>query len=499
MCIKTSASNKFSRSIEYFSITQMILVALIFNLSMTSSLLAKELLKELDTQQITPQAIAHCARKDNPALRIALSQLEQAKSKVTLAENSVFPSLSIDSLLAPLPARRLLKYCVNPDLMNGEGLSSVIVCPNQDIQDDARLSDTDGMGIFTRTTASLTLPLITFGKISHGKDAARAGFNAYQSLNQVAKRQFDHLAFQAYYGFVLTHRAQRTFRKAERYLKKIRKRIEKSLKNEAGKYTSNDLSKLSIKEAELNIASTEVQAQRQNAIQGIQMSCKLDAGTDIKAKSKKLKLIKADIESKEVYLERALKQRAELQAARQQVLAREALKAQALSNFFPNIALIGTFGFARGTSAEDNPDPFANDPFNTFGYGAYLGLSWRLNFAQLSSKLQASAADLAKAQAELYGLQQQITLEINQQYQTLVQKKAVLQFRDEAQVQAKKWVTSVMLKKDIGLIGLQASLEPINAYLKTSLAYDRDVYEYNLALTRMWSLSGDDPLTHLDR
>ena len=288
---------------------------------------------ELDTQSLTPQAIAQCARRDNPALRIALSQLEQAKSKVTLAEKSAFPSLNIESILAPLPARRLLKYCVNPDLINGDGLSSVVVCPNQDIQDDARLSDVDGMGIFTRTTATLTLPLITFGKLSNGKKAARAGFTAFQNLNQVAKRQFDQLAFQAYYGFILTHRAQRVFRKAERYLKKIRKRIEKSLKEESGQYTSNDLSKLNIKEVELNIAATDVHAQRQIAIQGIQQSCKLPVDTQLKTQSNKLKALKTEIESKEVYIKRALKQRVEIQAARQQVLAREALRAQAIANF----------------------------------------------------------------------------------------------------------------------------------------------------------------------
>ena len=494
------------RRVHTFNLSKVYFLGLLFvGFSLSSLLYPTQCLSKeqntakLDTQKLTPHAIAQCARQDNPALRIALSQLEQAKSQVSLAENSFLPSLNIDSILAPLPARRLLKYCVNPASINGDGLSSVVVCPNQDIQDDARLSDVDGMGVFTRTTATLTLPLITFGKLSNGKKAALSGFSAYQSLSKVAKHQFDQLAFQAFYGFILTHRAQRVFRKAERYLKKIRKRIEKSLKDETGQYTSNDLSKLSIKEVELNIAATDVHAQRQTAIQGIQLSCKLEANTKLKTQSNKLKMLKTEIETKEIYLAKALKQRAEMQAARQQILAREALRAQALSNFFPNIALIGTFGFARGTSAEDNPDPFANDPFNVLGYGAYLGLSWRLNFAQLGSRLQASEANLAKAKAELYGLEQQITLEVNQQYQELVRRRDTLKLRDQARIRAKKWVTSVMLKKDIGLLGLQASLEPINAYLKTSLDYDRDVYEYNLALTRMWSLSGDDPLTLLPK
>ena len=450
----------------------------------------------LNPASLTPRHIAQCVRQDNPVLRVALAQLEQAKSQLTLARQSLFPSLSIDGLVAPLPARRLLKYCVS-GTPSVEGLDQVIVCPNQDIQDDARLSDVNGMGIFVRTTATLTQPLYTFGKLTHGKEAAQAGVGAYQALTKTAQRHFDHQALQAYYGIALTQRAQRVFRKGGRHLKKLRKQIEKELKAETGKYTSNDLRKLRIKDSELKIASGEVSTQYQLAIRGIQLSCKLEQNVELKLKSRKLKPLKVELKTEQNYIEIALRERGEMKAAHRQVSAREALKAQAVSNFFPNIALIGTFGFARGTSADDNPDPFANDPFNSLGYGAYLGLSWRLNFAQLNSKLQASVANVTKAKAELYGLKQQITLEIGSQYLEVLRRAKALELRDQAQVQAKQWVTSTMMSQSAGLISVKDALDAITAYFTTSLAYDRDIYEYNLALIRLWSLSGLDPLSLL--
>ncbi len=448
----------------------------------------------IDLGAITPEGLALCARGDNPALSIAAAELEKAMSQLTLAKRSLFPSLSFDSLIAPLPRRRLLNYCVS-ETSSLSGLSQVVPCPNQDVQDDARISDVDGMGVFVRTSATLTQPLYTFGKIRHGREAAEAGVSAYRALTQVAQRRFDQLAFQMYYGLAVTKRAQRVFRKGRRHLKKLRKQIERELVAESGKYTSNDLRKLGIKESELGVASADVESQRRRAIQGIMISCKVpQSSEELTLKSSKLKPLKVTLEGQEEYNNRAFAQRPELIAAQHQVMAREAQRALALSNFFPDIALVGTFGFARGTSADDNPDPFANDPFNVLGYGAYLGLRWRLNVAQLTSKLQASEAAISKARAELEGLKMQIKLELGEQYIEVVRRRETLAFRESAQKQAKQWVTSTMMSRSVGLVSVKEGLDAITAYFTSALHYDREVYEYNLALTRLWSLSGDDPL-----
>ena len=447
--------------------------------------------EEIDSSlELTPLYLAECARKDNPALRLAHAQLEQAKSQLTLANRSIFPTLNVDGLLAPLPARRLLKYCVDRN-DTIDGLERVIVCPNQGIQDDARLSDIDGMGIFVRTSATLTQPLYTFGKISHGREAAQAGYSAVQELTKVATVHFDHLAFQTYYGLALAKQAKKVFRKGKRHLRKVRKSIEKGI--EKGQYTSNDLRKLKIKESQFDLSSSEVESHYALALRNIKLSCKLDKVDKVTLQSRKLKPISYVLEKEERYLKRALENRPEIKAAKQQIFAREALRAQALANFFPNLALIATFGFARGTSAEDNPDPFANDPFNVLGYGAYLGLSWRLNFAQLTSKLQASEAAILKAKAELHGLTQRLNLEMSQYYLEVQRRQMNLKIREDARLQAKQLVSSTMMNYNTGLIKTKAVLDAIQTSFTQSLEYDREVYDFNLAVLRLTQASGVDP------
>ena len=442
---------------------------------------------------LTLTNIAECVRTNNPALKIALAELERARSSLVEATWSRGPSLSISSLFAPLPARKLLKYCVSDQEVGGS--PQVLPCPNQDIQDDARLSDTDGMGIFSRTTATLTQPLYTFGKIEHGVKAAEAGISAYQSLSESAARRYDLTAFQAYYGLILTQRARKIIKKGQRHFKKLRRTIQKDLDAEAGKYTTNDLRELTIKESDLIAQASLIDSMHARAIRGIQLSCTLPIGRDIKLAERQLKPLNVDLPPETDLLRRAEVNHPDIRAALAQVDARRAQLDLAVSRFFPDLALVGTFGFARGTSAEDNPDPFANDPFNVLGYGAYLGLSWRLNFAQLRARYLSASAEVTRAEAQLAGLRLQLSIELNERYQEVKRLERLLTAQKEAMRQGKQWVTSTMLNVSAGLVKSQKVIEAIKAFSQTSLVYDRSIYEYNLALVRLWTTSGHDPLT----
>jgi hypothetical protein len=56
-------------------------------------------------------------------------------------------------------------------------------------------------------------------------------------------------------------------------------------------------------------------------------------------------------------------------------------------------------------------------------------------------------------------------------------------------------MTSTMLNKSAGLIDLKDALSAITGYFTTTLSYDRSIYEYNLAIIRLWATSGEDPLS----
>jgi outer membrane protein len=453
---------------------------------------AKTAQASLNPKAVTLNALISCARDRNPMWEIAHAQLKDAIAQLAYAERSRFPSLSMSGILAPLPVRRLMKYCVSSETFDGRDL--VIPCPNQNIQDDQRIDDVDGMGVFVRATATLTQPLYTFGKIDHGIRAATHQVKAYRENQITAERTYDSLALETYYGLLLGQRAMKVFKKGRKKLNALKRKIIKDLANEGGQYTSNDKRRLFIQEAELTARELEVVALRERGLTGIRVSCQLEPEQEITLDTKRLKPIDVPIKTEAEYWSDARQLRPELRAADAALNAREAMIDQAWAQFMPSLALIGTFGYSLGTSAEDNPDPFANDPFNALGYGAYLGVDWRLNFAQLTSAYSRAQAAKTRASAERRGLERQLRLEVSERYQQLKRFQGALSVRKKAMKMGKQWMTSNFLNLELGLIDSDQLLDSLKAYFSASLAYDQTVYEYNAALGRLWTSSGLDLL-----
>jgi outer membrane protein TolC len=386
----------------------------------------------------------------------------------------------------------MLDYCVST-----EDNRSVVVCPNQKIADDQRLDQLDGMGVLGRVTLTITQPLYTFGKITHGKAAARAGVEAYEAGLERAAQSADLLAVETFYGLQLGAQVKKVLRKATRKFNTFKKRVEKSLKVEGGQYTSNDLRRLVIQEAELKARSFEVDALIRQAEQGVRLSCEVDAEKKIKLESSRLKALDHPLETQEALWEHARAHRLDLKMAQAQVLARQALLSKATADMLPDLGLVGALTYSKGTSAEDNPDPFANDPFNVFGYGVYLGLNWSLGAAELMSSREEAHAALDKALAQLKGAEQLARLSLIEAHEQAKRRQAELTTRKGAMRAAKKWMNSTFMNLNMGIVKSSQAAQSLSAYLQASVAYDQATYEYNLALTRLWRAAGVDLSTRL--
>jgi len=440
--------------------------------------------RPLKADSLSLEDLLSCARQNNPAWELAHSELESAYAKLNLAELSALPSMKLSGALAPLPARRILRYCLADDGVN------VTPCPNQEVYDDQRLDQVDGMGIFARAQLTLQQPLYTFGKISNGRDAARAGVDAYKAGLKRAERSLDLQAAQTYFGLQLATQLEKTIRKGHARLKKLKAKIQSDLKAESGKYTSNDLRRTIIQEGDIISRGLEVEALKRQAIESIRVACELPVGAEIALDTTRLKALRPEPLSLEALKERARAERLDVQMARAQVMAREALASKAISDLLPDLALIGTLGYSLGTSAEDHPDPFANDPFNAFGYGFYLGLNWNLSVAKLKSGPREAEAALEKARAQLRGLEMQLELELIEHGEQLKRYEGTLKAKKEAMRAAKQWLTASFISLGSGLITSGQAIRSISAYLQATASYDQAVYEYNLATLRLWRATG---------
>ena len=433
-------------------------------------------------------------RANSPGVAIARASLDKYLALFDEAYYAWTPRLKIDALLVPLPERRLLQECVVRDGYDYDGRSfdAIQPCPGQNIEDDARISADTEIGILVRTKVRVTFPIYTFGKIDSAQRAARAGVEIGEAGIEYARGELDFLVKKAYYGSQLARSALDILDDGRTRMRGAKGQIEKELEKESGKFTSNDLRKLLVEQAELESSFLETGALSRVAWEGLRIAGGFKPGAAFELDTNKLTPVHVEARTIDEYLEIARAQRPDLWMAEAAVRAREGQVDMAAADFYPDIALVAEFGFAKGTSADDNPDPFANDPYNSLTWGAVLAAEWRLDFATRMSKLRQAEAAAAKQRAERDALAQKVRLGVVELVESMKRYKAEVGIRQVAMKAGKGWLVSNSLNFGMGLATTDELLSSLIAYSKARLKYYQAIYEYNLAVARLTKAVGTE-------
>lgn len=431
-------------------------------------------------------------RSNSPAVGQARAELAKYLALFDQAYYAWVPSLRVESLLAPLPERLLLRECVLDDTYLDSGQTLIGPCAGQNIQDDTRLDTESEIGILTRTKVRVTFPIYTFGKIDAAQEAARAGVMVGEAGLDAARGELDLLVKRAYYGAQLAASALEILEDGRKRMRKAKSQIEGELEKESGKFTSNDLRKLIVEQAEVESGYLETGALSRAAWEGLRIAAGFAPGQPFGIDSGELATVHVEQRAVDDYVELATVTRPDLRMALAAVKARQGQVDMAIADFYPDVALVGEFTFAKGTSAEDNPDPFANDPFNTLAWGAVLGLDWKLDFATRMSALRQAEAALAKQRSQLELLRQKLRLDVVEQVANMNRYAREVDVREVAMKAGKAWLVSNSLNFGLGLATTDELLASLIAYSKARLKYFQSIYEYNLAVARLSKSVGTD-------
>ncbi|MEE2789045.1 MAG: TolC family protein [Myxococcota bacterium] len=434
------------------------------------------------------------ARDGNPVMAIARAQLTDYLAQFDRAYYAWTPRLRLDTLLAPLPERRELRQCVSLDTVGaGNGnLAEVFPCPGQDIQVDERITADTEIGILVGAKARLTFPIYTFGKVEYAQEAARAGVELGRTGLDLARSNLDYLVKKAYYGAQFAMSALDILQDGRKRMQKVRRDIEQELEKESGRFTSNDLRQLIVDEADLRARILEVQSLNAQAWAGLRIAAHVDADAPINLDSLNLKAVHVEARDRAEYIELAVAARPDLKIARAAVRAREGQVKMALTDFFPNIALVGQFNFAKGTTADDPADPFANDNYNFLGWGVVLGAEWNIDYSVLVSAHKRARARLAKQRAQYDALFQKVRLDVTGEVEEMKRRQQEMVIRRSAMKAAKGWLVSNTLNFGLGLTKTNELLKSLVAYSRARLETFRSIYEFNLAVARLSQSVGSD-------
>ncbi len=433
------------------------------------------------------------ARATSPIMAVARAKLANYMALFDRAYYSWTPRLSIDAVLAPLPERRELRECVSlsaTDPLNN--LSEVLPCPGQNLETDERITADTEIGILVQSSLKLTFPIYTFGKVKYGLEAARAGLEVGRSGLDYARGELDYLVKKAYYGAQMAETALGVLKEGRKKLVKAKSKVESELEKETGRFTSNDLRKLIIDEAELESGYLETEALNGQAWAAIRIAAAARPGTRLELDSLKLEPVHIETRSTEEYIELAQDARPDLRVARAAVQARRAQVQMAVAEFFPNIALVGGFRYSKGTTADDPVDPFASDSYNYLGWGVVLGAEWDLDYSVLISAHRQAQAKLAEQKAQFDLLMQKVRLEVTAEVTEMVRRRKELTSRRLAMKAGKAWLVSNSLNFGLGLTKIDDLLKSLVGYSKARLTYYRIIYEYNLTVARLSQSVGSE-------
>ena len=438
------------------------------------------------TAKVSLDTLLRRIRTDNPVVDIARAKLAHYRAEFTRAYYAWTPSLKVDALLAPLPERRLLQECVIDTwaVAGGADLPRIGPCPGQNIEDDQRITADTEIGIMVRTTAKVTLPIYTFGKVDAAQQAARAGLDVGRSGVEVAQAELEMMVKKAFYGAQLTADMLLVLNDGLKRMNQARASIQKELDKESGRFTSNDLRKLVVKQVELEVGILETNAMAAIAWEGLRLAGGYAVGQAFELSEPSLQQARVQPRDVEGYAELAAVSRADLRLAEAGLRARASLVDLEEANFYPDIALVGQFGYSKGTTADDNPDPFANDPYNALSWGVVLGASWRVDVNRVA-KLRKARANLSKVRGQRAALLAQISLDLTQRVGAVDRYRQEVGVRRGAVKASKAWLVSETLNFGLGLATTDALITSLTAYSKARLAFLRAIYEYNLAVAQL--------------
>ncbi|MEZ4470964.1 MAG: TolC family protein [bacterium] len=427
-------------------------------------------------------------RTENPAVDIARAELHKYQALFDRAYYAWAPRLKVDSVLVPLPERRLLRECVDPTSPIGE----IIPCPGQDVQTDERITAETEIGILVRVNAKLTFPLYTFGKVESAQRAARAGMEVGEAAVDLARAKLDFLVKKAWYGAQLAGSALDILQDGRKKMREAKATIEAELAKETGRFTSNDLRKLIVEQAELEAGFLETEALSELAWESLRVAGGFAEGQKFELDSRDLEPVHVEARTPDAVLELASLTRPDLRMAEAAVRARAAQVDMARADYYPNVALVGIFGYAKGTTADDSPDPFANDNYNYLSWGAVLGAELSLDYFANRSAVDQAGAALLKSQAELATLRQKLRLEVVEEVGQLNRRFREVEVRELAMKAGKAWLVSNSLNFGLGLATTDDLLTSLVAYSKARLKYFEAIYQYNLSVARLSQTVGTE-------
>ena len=405
------------------------------------------------------------ALQQSDLLRAARAGTEALEAQLDQAEAMAWPHLRLEALLAPTPGQR------------GNALKG--------------FTDYDDWGVFARGELSGYVPLFGFGKIRYLKRAAQLGVEVGRHREAIARAEVRYRVIRAWHALGMARELREVLDEGRGYFDQARKHVE-SLKRE------DDPSFDPVDEMKIRVYDVQVRARELEAARGLALAEALfrevlgtAPGETVAADPGPPTL---DIPVRAVSLEEALafalENRPEMAALRTGIRARKAEAEARKRNLFPDFVLAGRLNGAYTSVADNQPTPFADDPWNGWGAGAGLALRWDLEIGRRLGEWRAARAGTRRLEFESREAERGIRLEVERCYREMQDARELAEAQQVALKAARGWVVSKLDLYENGLATLRDVMEGLVQFFQTRLDLVKATYEWSVSVAALERASG---------
>lgn len=351
-------------------------------------------------------------------------------------------------------------------------------------------NDLSDMSVFSRTQIDLVQPVYTFGKLGGAKEAARNGVAAGQA--GVDKKRADVVlqTKRLFYALMLARSLREVVLEGRDNVGKARERVDLLLEEGSDNVSSSDVLKIDVFEYEVlkNLARAEKSIEMgKSALKNVM---KLDPAADVDiAVPEEAEPVSVELENLQAYVNRAKATRPDVRQLRAGLQARRSLLKVTRSDFYPQIAFIGSLQWGVAPNRPQFKNPFLRDEFNFFRAGGVITLRQQFSFGLTHAKYQAQKAELEDLMSKENQAMNAIALEVEQAYRDVLEADGNVRNSDRAMRSAKSWLTSAAIGFDI--TGDSSDLlNAFTAYSRMRQEYHQSIFNLNIAQSVLDHVTG---------
>jgi outer membrane protein len=340
-------------------------------------------------------------------------------------------------------------------------------------------------GFFGSAQLDITQPLYTFGKITHARNAARAGLDAQRALADETAGDLAVDAARAYWGVKTARELGGMLDDGIDEITKALADLEERAGGSKGKpdVSVQDRQRVAVLLAEAKVQRADALQAEAEALAGLRAitgiaNVDLDDG----------ELAASD---RQIPRRAASEHRPQAMAAKTGALAADELAEMAVSQYYPDFALVASGVIADAQGADDPPSAFANDPYNRSGAGLVLGLQWTIEPWSTAARVAHARADARKAHAQSELATIGARFDADNALADAIAAHDKVAAGTEGEKAARTWLASVLQAEAIGTAESKDLADAYIAWFQMRARWAQAVFQWNVAVVRLDRAAGE--------